>query len=164
VAITFPIFIIGMPGSGKSTISKYLSKRLNVSYIDTDHMIETNTGMSIIDIFQSQGESYFRHLETEVLKTLKDFQGVVSTGGGIVLNQEHCDMMKEGYVIYLDTSIEKLRVRISKSNQRPNKIINQLETLYEQRYALYKDCAHVIVLNNSHIEQTLEDIMKHLEV
>ena len=163
MAITFPIYIIGMPASGKSTISKYLSKHLNVKCIDTDQMIETKTGMSIKDIFQSQGESYFRQLETEVLKSLKDFKGVVSTGGGIILNKNHCDMMKEGYVIYLDTPLEELKVRISKSNQRPTSISDHLEALYEQRYMLYKNCAHCNVFNHSPIEETIKHIMKHLE-
>jgi shikimate kinase len=163
VAITFPIYIIGMPASGKSTIAKYLSNNLNIESIDTDQMIETKTGMSIKDIFQSHGESYFRQLETEILKSLKGFKGVVSTGGGIILNKKHCDMMKEGFVIYLDTPLEELKVRISKSNQRPKSISDHLETLYEQRYVLYKNCAHLIVFNHSPIEETIKHIMKHLE-
>jgi hypothetical protein len=99
----------------------------------------------------------------DILKSLKGFKGVVSTGGGIILNKKHCDMMKEGFVIYLDTPLEELKVRISKSNQRPKSISDHLETLYEQRSMLYKNCAHLIVFNHLPIEETIKDIMKHLE-
>lgn len=163
MVITFPLYIIGMPGSGKSTISKSLSHRLNMSLIDTDHFIETQERMTIKDIFELKGEAYFRHLETQTLQTLNNFKGIISTGGGIVLNPLHCDIMKLGYVIYIDTSVTHLKERLSKDNQRPQRIINQLDKLYEQRDILYRSCAHLIVSNNTSIEETIETILKHLE-
>jgi shikimate kinase len=163
MVITFPLYIIGMPGSGKSTISKSLSHRLKMSLIDTDHFIETQEGVTIKDMFENKGEAYFRNLETQTLQTLKDFKGIISTGGGIVLNPLHCDIMKLGYVIYIDTSLKLLKERLSKDNQRPQTIINHVDKLYEQRDTLYRSCAHLIVSNNASMDETIETIMKHLE-
>jgi shikimate kinase len=163
MVITFPLYIIGMPSSGKSTISKSLSHRLKISLIDTDHYIETQEGMTIKDMFEYKGEAYFRDLETQTLQTLKDFKGIISTGGGIVLNPLHCDIMKLGYVIYIDTSLKHLKERLSKDNQRPQKIIHHIDKLYEQRDILYRNCAHLIVTNNASMEETIETIIKHLE-
>lgn len=163
MAITYPIYIIGMPGSGKTTISYRLSKRLKVAFIDTDHLIETKEGMTIKDIFQLKGEAYFRTLETHTLKSLEDFKGIVATGGGIILNQSHCDMMNLGQVIYLDVKVEQLKLRLSKGNHRPKTIVHDIDTLFKQRRALYETCAHMTVQNDVSITETLNDILKHLE-
>lgn len=152
-----------MPGSGKTTISYRLSKRLKVAFIDTDHLIETKEGMTIKDIFQLKGEAYFRTLETHTLKSLEDFKGIVATGGGIILNQSHCDMMNLGQVIYLDVKVEQLKLRLSKGNRRPKTIVHDIDTLFKQRRALYETCAHMTVQNDVSITETLNDILKHLE-
>ena len=83
------IVLIGPPGAGKSTVAKYLSKELNKSWIDTDQVIEKQTGRQISEIFLTDGEEYFRRLEKEVvLKTLDEEDSVIALGGGSVLDPD----------------------------------------------------------------------------
>ena len=86
---TLKICIIGMPGSGKSTIGRILSKKLNYKFFDTDESIENETKSKINDIFTNKGEAHFRELETRVLnKLIKINKVVISTGGGIILKNK----------------------------------------------------------------------------
>ena len=91
---TLKICIIGMPGSGKSTIGRILSKKLNYKFFDTDESIENETKSKINDIFTNKGEVYFRELETKILnKLIKIDKIVISTGGGIILKNKNPNLI-----------------------------------------------------------------------
>ena len=90
------VFLIGFMGVGKSTVAKLLAKELESTLVEMDETIEAETGMEISKIFEKYGETYFRDLETELLKRITGGGGaVVSCGGGVVLRPENVRLMKE---------------------------------------------------------------------
>ena len=130
------IYLIGMMGSGKTTVSRYLAQSLNYRLIDTDQTIEAIAKMPIANIFEQQGEAYFRELETKVLAELSVYtRSVVSTGGGIITQPINWSYLRQGLVIWLDVELEILQERVAKDDTRP--LANQLESLLESRRPLY---------------------------
>ena len=116
------IFLIGMMGSGKTTVGKILSKNLNLNLIDLDKELEKITNHSIKDIFNEYGEKKFRKMESsyfiEINKTIKNC--IFATSGGIILNQECSDLLKnERLTFLLDTSTEVLYERLKGNSSRP---------------------------------------------
>ena len=101
------IILVGLMGSGKTTIGKHLSKSMERKFLDTDHAIEEKTGVDVSTIFELEGEEGFRSREHNFLKDLKDSQKlVIATGGGIVINIENRDLLKKlGCVVYLRSNI-----------------------------------------------------------
>ncbi|OBH29559.1 shikimate kinase [Mycobacterium sp. E342] len=97
--------LVGLPGSGKSTIGRRLAKALGVEFLDTDAAIEQRTGRSIADIFATDGEQEFRRIEEEAVRAaLADHDGVVSLGGGAVTSPGVCEALAGHTVIYLEIS------------------------------------------------------------
>ncbi|NLK12517.1 MAG: shikimate kinase [Candidatus Phytoplasma sp.] len=158
------IYIIGMPGSGKTTISQLLSKKLNYHYHDLDSEIEKSSLMFIDQIFSQHGEETFRRLESKALeKTIDLKQTVISCGGGIVTKKENKKYMKNGYVIYLETDLEIIKKRLKEDQTRPLLKTNTLEDIYQKRFFKYRDFAHWIVSNNGKAEETTDSIIQHLK-
>ena len=152
------IVLIGMPGSGKTTISKALGKEMNLPVIDIDEWIVDYYGMTISDMFEIS-EDYFRQHETEACRLLKNQQDVIiSCGGGIVLREENIAYLKENGTVYLlDRDLDKIMETIDPSTrpllkQGKNKILK----LYEVRWPLYQKSADVLIDNNGTIEHTIE--------
>ena len=112
------IYLIGMMGTGKSTLGKTLSKNMQKPFIDLDSEIEKTGGNSVSEIFDRDGEERFREMETE---QLKQYSGsVVACGGGIVLKLENRHFIKEnGIAILLTASMGELSQRLSDSDNRP---------------------------------------------
>lgn len=156
------IFLIGMPGSGKSTVGRLLAKTLNYQFIDLDGMIEKDALMFIDEIFEKYGEAKFRELETESLKKLPDGDIVISCGGGIVTKKENKALMT-GYKIYLDTEIEIIRERLKEDYIRPLLQKKSLDTLYQERYLKYLDFSDLMISNDFSADKTVEMIMEHLK-
>jgi len=140
-------YLIGFMGSGKSTIGKELSHRLDVSYIDTDTYIEKTARMMIKDIFREDGEAYFRELETNALKEC--VADIISTGGGIVEKDENIEeMRKKGKVIYLDVTFSEICKRLEADETRPLWTKNDLEDkekMFKRRESLYKQASDYII-------------------
>ena len=112
------ICIIGMPGSGKSTIGKKLSEKLKYSFFDTDEEIEKQEKIKIKDIFSKKGENYFRSVETAVFNELINKNKIIiSTGGGLII--KNLDKLKISFNIYLYCSLDILTQRASRNNLRP---------------------------------------------
>ena len=138
------IFLVGPMGSGKSSLGKKLAKSLNKKFIDTDKEIEKNERKTISEIFENSGESYFREKEREFLINIPNsLNMVIATGGGIVIDQENREKLKENKVIFLNASVERQRKRTSRSDKRPllknvDKL-KKLRELYDQRLELYKE-------------------------
>ncbi|MEC7832829.1 MAG: shikimate kinase, partial [Pseudomonadota bacterium] len=102
------IFIVGLMGSGKTSVGKILAKKVGRNFYDTDQEIIKNEKLDISQIFNKYGEDYFRELEHTILKKIISNQGaIVSTGGGIVLKKENVDIMKDnGIIIFLNIDVE----------------------------------------------------------
>lgn len=115
------IFLVGPMGAGKSTIGRLLASELNLSFRDSDRVIEERTGADIPWIFDMEGEEGFRERETAVLTELAaETNVVIATGGGIILREENRSIMKSaGHVCYLMASIDQLVERTSRDKKRP---------------------------------------------
>ena len=139
------IFLIGPMGSGKSTIGKVLSERLEYDFYDTDKLVEKVVGKKIKEIFEQNGEQYFRLKESEELdKTRKLKNAVIATGGGIIENEKNRLFLKEEKkVIFLDSTIERQYDRTKESQKRP--LLNNedsmkiLKNLYQKRQSFYQE-------------------------
>ncbi len=136
------IFLVGMMGSGKTTIARILGDVLCIDKIDMDDEIEKAEGRKISEIFEKDGEAYFRSLESALLKKLieKDGSFVVSTGGGIVLSDENRMLLKREKVIYLKVSLDELKRRVRLEN-RPllGNDRTRMDDIYEMRKNLYEE-------------------------
>jgi shikimate kinase len=145
------IFLVGMPGAGKTTIGRTLAKRLNMTFADSDNELMARTGVSIATIFEIEGEAGFRVRESITLAELVRRDGLVlATGGGTVLAPENRRLLKEnGTVIYLRATLEDLWQRTRRDVNRPLLQTDDpratLETLLQVRDPLYREVAHLIV-------------------
>jgi shikimate kinase len=145
------IALVGLPGSGKSTIGRQLARRLGLSAIDTDHVIEHRLGCSIREYFEREGEASFRDVEQEVIDDVtQSHNGIISTGGGSVLrltNREH--LHSRCHVVYLRSSPEEIFRRLRHDMQRPllqvDDPLTRLRDLYVIRDPLYRETAHFVV-------------------
>jgi shikimate kinase len=142
------IVLVGMPGSGKSTVGRQLSRRLGLPFFDSDHLIEQRLGCSIREFFERAGEAAFRDVEEQVLADLaRGADAVVATGGGAVLREANRTALRAvGHVIYLRSTPEELYRRLRHDTQRPllqvADPLAKLRELYAQRDPLYREAAH----------------------
>jgi len=146
------IFLIGMMGSGKTTIGKALSQKLRYFFIDLDEEIERQSKMTIKEIIEQKGIESFRALEKDVLTTTKyDINTVIATGGGIVLDHQNVLFMKsQGITIYLSVLIDHLVNRFSKIDYRNRPLLkepleNTLRQLVEERQSLYEAASQITI-------------------
>lgn len=152
------IVIIGMPGSGKTTIGKILGKKLNLEFYDMDEYIQATRSKTIMELFEN-GEDYFRDIETEACKELANKKNIlISTGGGVVKRKENIDILKDdSIIIFLDRPVEKILEDVDVS-KRPllkggkEKLLN----LYKERYDLYKEAADKIIVNDATMYDVIE--------
>jgi len=145
--------LVGLPGSGKSTIGRRLAKALGVSLLDTDVAIEERTGRSIADIFATDGEREFRRIEEEVVRAaLADHDGVISLGGGAVTSPGVCDALAGHTVIYLEIGAREGVRRTGGNTVRPLLAgpdrAEKYRALMAQRVPLYRRVATVRVDTN----------------
>lgn len=137
-----------MPGSGKSTVGRQLSRRLGLPFFDSDHVIEERLGCSIREYFAREGEAAFRDVEEQVLRELAQGPAaVVATGGGAVLREANREALRAGgQVIYLRSTPEELYRRVRHDKQRPllqvADPLGRLRTMHAERDPLYRAAAH----------------------
>ena len=159
------IVLIGMPGSGKSTVGQMIAEQLSLEFADTDTLIETQQGR-IADIFAAQGEAIFRQMELTASRHAAQRQStVISTGGGIVQTSAAMDALKQtGIVVYIDRPLDTLLQEVDTSS-RPLLAggREQLITLYNKRHALYRQYADLTVVNDGTAQQCAKDILSKLE-
>ena len=146
------VFLVGMPGSGKSTIGKALAKALNRPFIDLDQAIEERCGVTIPVIFEIEGEQGFRKRESQVLQEVTAGQqcGVVATGGGAILAEHNRQLIgQKGVVVYLKASVDELLRRTARDRNRPllagDDPEARLLALFEQRSPLYDAMADIVL-------------------
>lgn len=159
------IVLVGMMGSGKSTLSHLLYEKTGYQPIDCDHLIETQVGMTINDMFKSYGQEYFRDRETELLSNLKPEKAIISTGGGMILrpiNRERLSSL--GTVFYLEGSLDTLYNRlINQTDNRPlldvKALYDQLSDLLLERGAIYRQAAdYSICIDNKSPDLIVSEI------
>lgn len=155
------IYLIGMPGSGKTTIARKLSKALSYTYLDLDGEIEKKAHLFIEEIFETYGEEKFRALETEALANIDMDDAVIACGGGVVTVKSNKDLM-QGLKIYLDTDLDVITERLKEDYVRPLLRSKTLEQLYDERFLKYQDFADAIVSNNYDMDQTVKVILNYL--
>ena len=140
------IILMGPPGSGKSTVGKYLAKELGITLIDTDRIIEEREGRSISEIFLTDGEEGFRAIEKKVvLESLDVDDSIVALGGGSVLDSDvQARLTQCPEVIFLDVSISNAAPRVGFNKERPLLMGNprqQWLQLMEKRRSIYESLA-----------------------
>ena len=145
------VALIGLPGSGKSTIGRHLARRLAIPFTDSDHLIEQRLGCTIREYFEREGEERFRDVEQAVIDELtQQPPSVLSTGGGSVLrppNREH--LHQRCRVVYLRSSPEEVFRRLRHDRNRPllqvADPLQRLKDLYGARDSLYRETAHFVI-------------------
>ena len=162
-------YLIGMMGSGKSSVGKLLANKLQFSIIDIDKEIEKDEKLSIKEIFEKKGENYFREIESKYLLRKRN-SAVVSCGGGIVLNKKNREFLKtSGYTIYLKSSIPTLEKRLLNENSRPllsnDNFKETLINIYSKRKTLYTSAANTtIITDRRSVKEVCELIIKKLKI
>lgn len=151
--VTRAISLVGMPGSGKSTVGRHVARQLGLAFVDTDHLIEQRIGCSIREYFELQGEPAFRDVESLVIDEAmaSDEARVIATGGGAVLRDANREMLRSrSTVLYLRSTPEDLARRLRHDTHRPllqggGDALRRLRTLFDERDALYRRTAHFVV-------------------
>jgi shikimate kinase len=163
------IILVGPMGSGKSTIGNIIARRLNREFQDSDHHIELRTGVDIARIFDIEGEQGFRDRETSALQELlSENNRVIATGGGSVVRSENQQMLKQqGYVVFLDTSLNQQMQRLRRDKKRPllqtDDPRGRLELLSRERRPIYLDLADLVVKTDKRVARRLAaDIINQL--
>lgn len=144
------ISLVGLPGSGKSTVGRQLARRLRLPFADSDQVIEERIACPIRDFFEREGEARFRDIEELVLDELSRQPGVLSTGGGAVLRPANRERLRaRGQVIYLRATPEDLMRRLRHDTQRPllqvSDPLQRLRDLHATRDPLYRETAHFVI-------------------
>ena len=153
------IVIIGMPGSGKTTICQELATMSKKEYVDVDFFIERQCNKKIPQIFAQYGEEYFRKLESEMIQSVSiKKNAVISTGGGCVKNKDNIDNLKKNaIIIYVKRDLEKLE-----TSGRPLSSggIESVKKLFEERKELYEKYSDFQVENNTDISDCVGKIYR----
>ncbi len=146
------VTLIGLPGSGKTTVGRQLARRLHVPFVDSDHMIEERLGCTVREYFERAGEDAFRVLEQEVLDELTRAAEpvVLSTGGGAVLRSANRRCLRErSRVVYLRSHPDELFRRLKHDTTRPllqvADPVAKLRELFAARDPLYRETAHYVM-------------------
>ena len=145
------IVLVGMPGSGKTTVGVNLSRVVHKRFVDMDRLLITQFNMPIAQVFSTQGEPAFRDAESELCERLRSFRHcVISTGGGVLLRPTNRTLLRScGKVVYLAPTVEMLWKRLRNDRQRPLlKTENPkatLDALLALRDPIYRDAAHLVI-------------------
>lgn len=156
------IYLIGLPGVGKTTVGKKIAEKINYEFIDLDNYIELKATLFIDEIFKLYGEEYFRKLESDCLEEISGKTNVVvACGGGIIKNKKNKEYMN-GPCIYLTSSLNEINNRLDNSLiERPLLLTKSLLDLYFERKELYEYFKDYEI-NNQNIDNTVKDIIEIL--
>ena len=163
------ILLIGPPGAGKSTVGQALANKLAIDFIDTDRVIENETGKSITDIFVVDGEPHFRALELQTLKNVLTLEsGVISLGGGAPISQDAQEAIEQSnsHTVFLDVSLATAAPRVGFNRDRPLLLGNpraQWQALSDNRRPIYEKLADdAIKVDDMNVDQIVAEIVKNL--
>jgi shikimate kinase len=158
------LVFVGAPGSGKTTIGKQVAQKLGVEFIDVDNEIEMDEKTTISDIFVKKGEAYFRQLErTKISELLNSFNGVLSLGGGSVLDETTRQALAIAPVVWLKVSSGDASSRVGLGLSRPvlmGNVRSTLVKLLEERTPLYEEVADwEIDTSGKSIEEVVQEVL-----
>ena len=156
------IVLIGMMGAGKTTVGKFLAKKLDwFKFVDSDDEIEKKQEKTISEIFAQDGEEAFRICEMEIVDIFsKNKNQIFATGAGVVENEKNIENLKKnGILFYLETNTEILKHRIRNCTTRPLK--NDFDNIFKKREKIYKQADFIVSTNLKLPEDVGFEIMKH---
>jgi len=163
------IVLIGMPGSGKTTIGEELAKNIGFNFVDTDSHIEQISRKPLSKIFKEKGEEEFKRIEQECILNLKLKNHVISTGGSVVLSpylMSH--LKKKNLTIYLHCDYDTIEKRLKKENLQKRTVVGSkkmsLKQIYYYRLPLYRKYADKVFYTNGNIKNTLNIIISKLNL
>ncbi|MBI3716132.1 MAG: shikimate kinase [Betaproteobacteria bacterium] len=165
MTVVHNIFLIGMPGAGKSTVGKALARRCGLRFLDCDHEIERRTGVAIATIFEIEGEAGFREREAQLIAEVCAGRGLVlATGGGVILREDNRRTLREhGLVVFLQTRLADLVIRTRRDTKRPllqgDDPAGKLRALMEAREPLYHQAAHLVFDAATHHAGRMADLI-----
>ena len=165
------IVLIGMPGSGKSTVGVILAKRTTRSFIDTDLLIQLSEQRSLQDIIDVEGHMVLRQIEEDILLTITDAYHVIATGGSAAYSSPAMDHLKKsGVLVFLDVSLQALEERVGDFGKRgiAKRPEQTFADLFEERFALYSKHADITIpcdgLTQEEVCERIQDLTSHLPV
>jgi shikimate kinase len=172
--ITKPLVLVGVMGSGKSTIGKKLARKLQLQFYDSDKVIEDRNGLSVFDIHEFRGTDYFRTQERQIIKEIISYGPIVlSTGGSSLLQDEIRTLIKASAIsIWLSVNVDVLHNRVSRRNTRPELNISDKKTALEEMIVkmdpIYQEADIVVESSedNAHyiVDTIISKLVKHLTV
>jgi shikimate kinase len=162
------LILVGMMGSGKTTVGRIIAGRLGVPFRDTDRIIQDVLGRPVHQLFKRYGEDAFRQHETRVLQDLGPLDGVLSTGGGTVIRQENwTELRRLGRTVFLDVDLSVLQRRL-KTAKKIRPLLeapgweDRLEQIFNERRPMYEQADVVIRLNDEGHEKVADMVMESL--
>ena len=163
------IILVGFMGCGKTHAGRMLAKELGLPFVDMDEQIVERARRSITEIFAEHGEAHFRAIETEVLKDLLAVreQTVISSGGGVPMQEANLPLLKEGIVVYLKAPVEVLISRLKNDKARPilqgGDLREKITTLLVKRGPIYESVSDIeVVTSNGAVEMVVGQIIEKL--
>ena len=163
------LFLVGMMGTGKSTVGKLIAKKINLQFLDTDLWIEKKNDSSVENIFQNHGESHFRHLEKNLVECqLPEEPCVVSCGGGLCIADGMMEVLKcKGIVVCLWATPKEIAGRLASNNERPllkgANLQSKISEILEKRRVKYLSADHVIKTDGLPTNQVAEQVIELLD-
>ncbi|EOT44480.1 shikimate kinase [Enterococcus columbae] len=164
------IILIGYMGSGKSTVAKQLAQKLKQPSLDLDQIFTEKLNQSIEEVFATKGEAFFRQIESELLAEFSPKNGVLATGGGVILKAENRQLLSsQPNVVFLACDETELIHRLTNDSKTIRPIIqhktpDEILQIYHERYPFYQQCATMqIDTTNKSVEQIVEEIIQKME-
>lgn len=164
------LILIGFMGAGKTTVGKLLAKEKGMQFVDTDERIVSEQGKSIPDIFEESGETYFRDLETDLLRRMQTDteDAVISVGGGMPVREENRGLLRKlGCVIYLSAAKQTILGRVQSDGSRPmlngDDLEARVDKLMREREAFYKQAAHLDIRTDGRsVHQVMQIVQQEI--
>lgn len=165
------VVIVGAPGAGKSSVGRRVAQNLGVSFADSDALVEARAGKPVSDIFIEDGEDNFRELEREeIARSLTEFDGVLSLGGGAVLDDTTRTLLREHNVGWLKVDLASATQRVGMNSARPlllGNVRGTMLTMLEQRTPLYEEVANFAVETSERplkavVAEVVEEVRRHV--
>lgn len=155
------IVLVGMPGCGKSTVGRYVAKKLDYEFCDMDNYIEKISGKSIKELFED-GEENFRQWETKACEEISKFnKTIIASGGGVIKKDINIEILKKSCtIIFIDRPVERI-IKDVDINSRPllRDGKERLYSLFEERYDLYKKASDIVIVNKGYMKDTIDMII-----
>ena len=158
------IVLIGFMGSGKTSVGRRLASLLDLPFVDADEALERDTGKSVSQLFEEEGEEAFRERERELVETLLEGEeAVISLGGGAIEDDAIRAKLGDATVVYLDVSLQEAMRRASDHESRPMLALHDPAELHARRGPLYEDAADLAVATDgTNADEVAEQLARRI--